>query len=102
MGAWYEDVGHRLMVKTVLFGVLLLVIWYNGHNGINAQAKEGQIAHHALCVFKEDLQARHDTTIKYLEDNPGDFVLGNVPRQTLVTSADNQQKTIDLLAELEC
>ncbi len=96
------DLGQRLLLKTVMFLLLIGVIWYNQHQGLVHQAKAGEVAHDALCVFKQDLQNRHDATVKFLNENPGDFVLGNVPRQTLVTSADNQQKTIDSLAELEC
>jgi len=87
-------------MKGVVIFLCFVVVLLSGLT--TYQFQEGQEAHEALCAFTVDLQARHDNTVQFLKDNPGDFVLGNVPRETLEASLANQAATLVSLDGLTC
>ena len=55
---------------------------------------------HALCTFVDDLQRRVNQTREFLADHPEGFA--GIPAATLVNQAENQQRTIDALDNLNC
>lgn len=94
------DLQHRLFVKTVLFAVLLFVVWYNSHIGIQAQAHDGKVAHDALCEFAQGI--RTDMSLNVKKKNKQIAFLVRHPNGTGgITAADikgaihDTQETID-------
>lgn len=63
-------------------------------------AREARTAR-ALCSFRHDLEERVASTQDYLAKHPATTILG-VPRATIVTNLNNQERTLRSLASLAC
>lgn len=55
---------------------------------------------HALCAFRDDLATRVESGRQFLLDNPKG--IPGLPAETIQQSLDNQQRTLDALAALNC
>jgi uncharacterized protein YycO len=86
-----------VVAQLVMSGLIALSISDN-----RQLSQAGEEAHISLCIFKEDLKTRRDNLDRFLKENSGDFLLGNVPRRTLETSLANQTDTIESLKTLVC
>lgn len=107
--------GPKLLAVTLVVGVFLFagVIGVRAYTGAREDeqirqllqetrrlAREGQEAHAALCVFKQDLQRRVETSTQFLEDNPGG--IPGIPASVLKQSIASQRQTLDALKKLDC
>lgn len=61
---------------------------------------EARRTHDSLCVFRADLEARVAQTRDFLVEHPRGFA--GIPAGTLQKSIDDQQRTINALANLDC
>jgi hypothetical protein len=93
-------------IVVLAISMTFIMVWQAYRVGSQAEQLR-QVAtetHDSLCTLYDDVKQRHANGVKYLKENPGDFVLGNVPRETLQASVDAQADTIDALERggLEC
>lgn len=61
-------------------------------NQAKAAAAAGKDARLKICVFTDDLGNRIENTKQFLRTHPGPFVLGDIPRQQILTQLDSQEK----------
>jgi hypothetical protein len=85
---------------TLVFALSLAVIGYY----VNQNRKlieEGQKAHDALCVIRENLSIRVGRTQQFLDDNPAPLIAG-IPRELIQRGVDQDMATLIALDPLEC
>lgn len=79
----------------VITGVVVLTL-LNAQGTINDLKKDGK----ALCSFREDLQARADSTQQFLLDHPNG--IPGIPASVLRVSLQNELHTLKSLSRLVC
>jgi len=55
-----------------------------------------------LCAFRRDLVRRHDSTAKFLNENPGKEPIPGISRADLRRSLSNLKATISSFNDLDC
>lgn len=95
---------RRLVIATVvLFAVQAALIAFVAIDGAARRNDLAEIAfstNHALCVLRADLEQRVADSERFLEQHP-DGIPG-IPAEQIQQSIDNQQRTIEALADLRC
>jgi hypothetical protein len=87
----------------VLFAALCVVTAGGLWEAYNHRANLENVAEQtisALCTFRSDLERRVETSVQFLKDNP-DGIPG-LSAEAIQTSINNQQRTVDALADLPC
>lgn len=79
---------------------LILFVWISGVRQREDVASVANNTNHALCVLRMDLEQRVQDSIQFLTDHP-DGIPG-IPVESIQQSIDNQQRTINALADLSC
>lgn len=94
--AGYERWARITFRALVVIGVTLVATAFalGSLNHRNGQARN------ALCTLRADLAQRATQAETYLRDHPNGFP--GVSVQTLRTSVENQRRTVEALASLDC
>lgn len=61
---WWDDVSHRLFVKTLIFIALLGALWWNQDRGAQHQANETRALAVQVCERQNDA---NETLLSYIE-----------------------------------
>jgi hypothetical protein len=95
---------HLLTYATALLYVVVLVLlgvgWQDSHNKAADLQLETERTNSALCTFRADLEQRVHSSRAFLVAHPHG-ILG-ISAATIQSGIDNQQRTIDALASLDC
>ena len=74
---WLGDLNHRVFVKTIIFSVLLVVLYWSHHNGVIAQQQKtcadlNQTKAALVGYFNEQIERAKTTlpTLQYYKDHP--------------------------------
>lgn len=96
LNEYLHKLSRRLTIVIVCASIV--IIWMYIQNRHRSQ--QGQEAHTALCVFKEDLRKRMLFAEDFLKDNPNG--IPGIRASVLRTSIANQKATLKSLATLSC
>ncbi len=102
---WFKEAFTRMVGFLTFFAIVGAFIYFAAVTAQqNALLSEQVNAAHrtetALCILREDLEIRAQTSRQFLIDNP-DGIPG-ISAEALQNSIDNQERTITALALLEC
>lgn len=94
---WWKPFAIVLLAALLLFA--------NARENAQTQARLSEVAtetHSALCVFKQSIEDRIQTTEDYLKKHPGPEPIPGITRGDLRRSLDAQRQTLEALSILDC
>jgi hypothetical protein len=95
---------RRLTIATVVVYLALAGVggaaWVSADHQRTELQRATESINGALCTLRSDLEARVTGARQFLADHPQG--VAGISALVLKTSIDNQQRTIDALASLEC
>lgn len=91
-------VGFVILTVGILWGFWLL---YQQGQRLDEQAAANRQATVALCIVRADREADLEQTDEFLEQNPGDTILG-IPRTLIVQNRNEDAAVVRALSIIKC